>query len=126
MNKYLFFVLVIFGLSSCTVKDERYYRSNPRALQAALKLCPEQAPTGLTCQQLEQIAIPLNSLGHQLQYNPQEFGAKILKLQETIAQQKAQLAKNTQDKDLEKQLQENTNDLAERMAVVKWLESPES
>lgn len=126
MIKYLLLLITVFGLSSCTEKDAQYYRYHPKELEQVMKNCPDKAPKQVSCQQLEEIAIHLNSLGRQLQYNPQEFGGAIIKLQETIAQQKAELLKESQNKELQEDLNKNQSDLAQRMAVVRWLESPES
>ena len=131
MNRYLLLLLVILGLTSCTVKDEDYYRSNPKELEKAIKACPSQQPHGLTCQKVEDLGRRMNSLAYQLQYNPQGFGSKILKLQQLMVSQQAELEKNRLDKNgtvikLETSLNQNKLDLSERLAVVKWMESPAS
>jgi hypothetical protein len=56
----------------------------------------------------------------------QAFGNKILSLQQTIAQQKSELEKNNSNQELKTSLDKNEHDLVEFLAVVKWLESPES
>lgn len=125
MNKYLILILGLLGLTSCTVKDERYYQRHPQALQQAVKLCPNQHPNGMSCQQLMEIANRLNVLGYQLQYNPQRFGIKILSLQQTLADQHNELKKNNSDSQLKDGIDQNKRELADLLAVVKWLESPE-
>ncbi len=107
------------------MKNEQYYLSKPKELQKALKACPNQAPQGLSCQQLEQIGDRMNRLAYQLQSNPQAFGNKILALQQTIAAQQLELKKN-RTKELQASLAQNQHDLVDFLAVVKWLESPES
>lgn len=124
MNKRLVITLMALGLASCTVKDESYYRANPRELQQVIKNCPNAHPAQFSCEQAEQLANRMNSLAYQLQYSPQGFGNKILKLQETIAAQQLELAKKPSP-ELQQSLTENQKDLADFMAVVKWLESPE-
>lgn len=126
MNKYLVVTLIVLGLTSCSAKDEQYYRTHPKVLQQAMKDCPKKQPAGLSCQQIEKIAVQMNTLAYQLQYNPQGFGATILKLQETIASQQTQLTKNKANSEMHVDLEKNKKELAERLAVVKWLESPES
>lgn len=127
MSKYLVIILITLGLVSCQFKkDEQYYRSHPSELQSALKLCPNKQPDGLSCQQLEAIGKRMNSLAYQLQYNPQEFGNKILALQQVIAKQQMEIQKKTANAELQDSLEKNQNDLAYYLAVVKWLESPES
>lgn len=126
MNKYLV-VLIVLGLASCTAaKDEQYYRSHPKQLQEALKACPNQQPQGLTCPQIEELGGRLNNLAYQLQSNPQGFGHKILSLQETLAKQKSELKKNKTNTELKASVEQNKNKLADYLAIVKWLESPES
>jgi hypothetical protein len=126
MNKYLVMsLLVSLGLVSCGVKDEQYYRLNPKALEKAIKDCPNQQPQGLSCPQIVQLGNRLGNLAYQLQSSPQGFGTKILSLQQTIAAQEKEL-KSKENPELSKSLQVNKADLADFLAVVKWLESPES
>lgn len=126
MNKYLVVTLIVLGLTSCSAKDEQYYRTHPKVLQQAMKDCPNKQPSGLSCQQIEKVAVQMNTLAYQLQYNPQGFGAAILKLQQTIASQQIELTKSNANNELHLDLNKNKKELAERLAVVKWLESPES
>jgi hypothetical protein len=125
MNKCLVAILVILGLTSCTKKDEHYYQSHPNELQQAIKACPGRMPQGVTCDQLQTIAGRMNSLAYQLQSSPQGFGTKILALQEAIAKEEKQLKANG-NADLQAHIDRNQHDLAEHLAVVKWLESPAS
>lgn len=125
MNKYLMMILIIMGLTSCSEGGEQYYLSNPNELQKAMKSCPNQQPKGLSCPQLEQLGSRMNSLAYQLQLNPQAFGNKILAIQQTIAKQKLEL-KNGANSEIKSALEQNENDLADYLAIVKWLESPES
>lgn len=125
MNKCLAVVLALIGLTSCANKDNNYYRSHPKELQAAVKACPDQQPKGLTCQQIGKIADRMNRLGYQLQVNPQAFGGKILALQYNIAEQQLHLKKDANNAQLKASLDHNLHELAYLLAVVKWLESPE-
>ena len=127
MNKYLVMILVAaVGLVSCSVKDEAYYLSHPKELQQALKSCPTQQPQGASCDQLQQLGERLNQLAYQLQSSPQGFGSKILSLQETIAKQELELKDKKATPKIRASLVKNKNDLVDYLAVVKWLESPES
>lgn len=119
-------ILIALGLTSCNTKNEHYYQSHPKELQKALKECPDQVPQGLTCQQIEQVGKRMNSLAYELQASPQAFGNKILNLQQTIANQHTELKKNSNNQELKISLAQNQRDLADYLAVVKWLESPES
>lgn len=123
--KHVAVIAIILGLTACSVKNERYYLSHPQELQKALKVCPTRMSQELNCQQLEQIGNRMNRLAYQLQLNPQAFGNKILILQQVIANQRAELKKSL-DKELQVSLAQNEHDLVGYLAVVKWLESPES
>lgn len=124
MHKYLVIILVALSLISCTAKNEQYYRAHPKEIQKALESCPSQQPSGISCEQLQQLSKRMNSLGYQLQSNPQGFGAKILTLQHTIAIQEQQL-KGKPSSELNTSLAQNKHTLEEYLAIVKWLESPE-
>ncbi len=119
-------ILVALGLTSCTVKDKHYYQSNPKELQKALKACPDTKPEGLTCEELGDIGRQMNTLAYELQSSPQNFGSKILALQQTISSQKIELKKNQSNAELKTTIEKNEKELADLLAVVKWLESPES
>lgn len=124
MNKCLVMALVAaIGLVSCSVKDEQYYFSHPKELQQALKSCPAQKPQGISCEKLKHIGERMNNLAYQLQSNPQGFGSKILALQETIAKQEME---SKRAPEINASLTQNKHDLASYLAIVKWLESPES
>lgn len=77
MNKSLAVLFVILGLTSCSAKNEHYYRTHPNELQQAIKACPNRQPAGLTCEQLESLANRMNKLAYQLQLSPQGFGKKL-------------------------------------------------
>jgi hypothetical protein len=126
MNKCLIVILVLLGLTSCTKKDEHYYELHPHQLQQAVKSCLAQKIQGLTCDKLKEIANHMSSLAYQLQNSPQDFGAKILVLQETIAKQQRQLKQGTKEAGLKEDIAHNKRNLARHLAVVKWLESPAS
>lgn len=126
MNKYLVILFITLGLTACSEKNEQYYRSNPNELQTAMKGCPTVQPEGMNCKQIEALANRMNTLAYELQFNPQEFGNKILDIQQKIAKQKLDLAIDGKNEKLQADLKKNEHDLADYLAVVKWLESPES
>ncbi|MFT4059946.1 MAG: hypothetical protein QM652_10410 [Legionella sp.] len=126
MNKCLAAILIILGVTSCAKKDEFYYQTHPNELQQAIKACPGKTPQGFSCEELRVIAGNMNRLAYQLQNSPQDFGNKILSLQETLAKQEQQLKTEGGNAELKANITQNQRDLAEHLAVVKWLESPAS
>lgn len=102
------------------------YQLHPTLLQAALAQCPATPPTVLSCDQLNEIAVQVNVLASQLRSSPQGFGQIILSLQESIAKQELALQQGEQNQTALAALAENKRQLATRLAVVKWLESPVS
>lgn len=126
MMKYLFLLCTPLILVACATQDENYYRKNPQALQQAVKNCPNKSSSEVSCEQLMKLAENINELAYQLQINPQGFGKKILTLQENLAKQQADLQDNPNQPELRKMIEQNKQQLVERLAVVKWLESPES
>ncbi|RUR12367.1 hypothetical protein [Legionella sp. km772] len=125
MNKYIVLTLVTLGLVACGAKDEQYYRSHPKEIQKGLESCPAKQPEGMSCQQLQQLGQRMNNLAFQLQSSPQGFGAKILALQESLAKEEQELSIK-ESPELKQAIAQKKHTLAEYMAVVKWLESPES
>ncbi|CEG60662.1 hypothetical protein [Legionella micdadei] len=113
-------------LVACSTQDEQYYRTHPQALQEAIKNCPAEQPSRLKCEELAGIATSVNKLAFQLQANPQAFGKKILSLQETLATQQATLKANPNQPELRETVKKTEESLAECLAIVRWLESPES
>lgn len=73
---------------------------------------------------MQKLAQRMNNLAYQLQSNPQKFGAKILALQESIAQEEQQLTEKISP-DLKLSIKRKKYILSEYLSVVKWLESPE-
>lgn len=116
--------LLFCGLLSCSTQDEQYYLSHPKKLHEALNACPEQKGA-MSCAELRKIATRLDTLAYQLQASPQGFGAKILALQEEIAKQEKELKDNKQSPELKASIEQNKQDLAQYLVIVKWLESPE-
>ena len=116
--------LCLLGLSACSPENEQGYSVNPKALQQAMKQCPERAPKRMSCDQLGEVAIHVNALAYKLRMDQQAYGKDILALQETITEQRKTLEKNP-DKALNQRLKQNQKLLQEHLAVVRWLASPE-
>lgn len=123
MKSCLVFALIL-ALTACS-HNENDYRTNPEAMQQALKACPAKAPRGLSCTALEELAQRMNRLAYQLQNSPLAFGKKILNLQQKLSEQEKQLQISANTLKLKEDIQNNKLQLAEHLATVKWLESPE-
>ena len=120
------FLCVSFDVIACSKHDGAYYKINPKALQEAIKQCPNKAPKLVTCNELQNIAIKTNEFVYELRISPQAYGQTILNLQETIAKQASRLLTDEHQADLKESLDKNNQMLKERLAIVNWLESPES
>lgn len=120
----LFLGLLCMGFQACSSNNHNnqlYYRLHPDILQKTLEKCPEHSDSAVSCDELNVIAKEVNSLAYELQNDPQGFGKVILTLQQTIAKQEKETSKNNVEATIEK----NKQELASRLAIVKWLESPE-
>ncbi len=117
--------LLALFLTACSSDTEEYYRLHPMKLQEALKNCPQSAPQAMSCDTLAQLASQLNQLAYQLQSNPQGFGETILKSQEQLGRLEVELVHHQSDTALRARVNQEKRKIAEYLAVVKWLESPE-
>ena len=113
-------------MATCNAHDEHYYNLHPNELQKAIVECSKNQSAQENCEQLKETASQVNKLAYQLRLDPQEFGKKILSLQEKIAKQEASLRDASHPPELESLLIKNKQHLKERLAIVKWLESPAS
>lgn len=122
--------VLIFGLLLSSVFayafESEYFHLNPEALQKSLNECPHRAPEGVSCEQLSVIALDVNQLVSELKTDPQAFGYSILLLQQNIATQELKIKNNPSQPELITILEKDKLELAHRMAIVKWLESPAS
>lgn len=125
MKKSVLLMLFVFTCTACSTHDERYYSLHPKALQSAMTQCPEHALGALSCDQLKTIALRINQLAYLLREDQQGYGKKIISLQESRDVQVKQVHDNPNQPELKKALDETLRHLEERLAVVKWLESPE-
>ena len=126
MIKYILLLVASLWVAACAAHDERFYSLHPKALQQAIEKCPQHQPRDISCEQLKNIASRVNESAYQLRVNPQEYGQKILTLQEMIGKQEAALQKEANQPEIQSSLVENKRQLQDRLAIVKWLESPES
>ncbi|MFZ4076579.1 MAG: hypothetical protein ACOYKA_01210 [Legionellaceae bacterium] len=109
MVRYVFFLSVALILSACSGHDVRYYTLNLKALDAALAKCPSHPPAQVSCEQLDVIAQRMNQLAYLLRSDQQAYGLSILHLQKSRVEHDSVSKREA---------------LAERLAVVKWLQSP--
>ncbi len=123
MIKYAVLMMMPLLANACA-HDEAYYRVHMPQLQTVLNKCPDSAPVGVSCVQLQKIALRANELGDELRSDPQGFGQKILALQEIMSQDNASLKKNHHQPALQESIAQHQTQLDERLAIVKWLESP--
>ncbi len=122
--KCLGFLALILGLSACSNEGDSNYATRPKALQEALKRCPDQSPKHVSCEKLSEIAVHVNALAYKLRADQQAYGKDILALQETITEQRRNLEKNPNQRELQQSLKQNQKSLQEHLAVVRWLASP--
>jgi len=120
MIKYFLFVLSILALTSCEARDQQYYRVHPEKLEQAIKHCPAEHPSDISCEQLNIVAIDLNLLIQERNDNPLLFGKRIMALQTQLTEQ--QQASKPDSKAIAATQQE----LRQRLAVIRWLTSPTS
>lgn len=117
--------VMLLGLSACSPENEQKYSTNPKALQQALKQCPDHSPKKISCEQLSNISMRVNQLAYKLRLDQQAYGKDILALQSMITEQRSALEKNPNKAELHQNLKDNQRLLQEHLAVVRWLASPE-
>lgn len=126
MIKYLIILLPLLA-AGCNkpVRDVHYYSTHPAELQEAIEDCPDTHPEGISCEQINDCATYANEMISEFHYNRQIFGQKILELQKSLHELSRELS---QHRPHSYHLQENFDIkkmlLNERLAIVKWLESP--
>lgn len=116
--------IISLWITTGFAQDEHYYSVHPDALRKVIVDCPKKQANNISCEQLNHLATQLNELAYQLRSDPQGYGKRILALQETIAKQETALDNTSEQAELVPLLNENKLRLEQRIAVVKWLESP--
>lgn len=117
--------VLCFLLVGCFSQDLDYYRVHPEVLRAALQHCPKVQPRAVSCYQLAKLARSMNSLARELQQNPQSFGHQTILLQNKLSSLQGEFKNNPQQTQLQHDISETKQDIADRNAVIRWLESPE-
>lgn len=124
--KYIVLIIASLWMAISFAHDEHYYSVHPNVLQKAIETCATKQPSDVSCETLKNIASRVDESAYQLRINPLEYGKIILSLQETIAKQEVALREGSNQHGLQLSLNENVQHLQERLAIVKWLESPAS
>ena len=122
MRFAVLFSLCLFSLSGCSEKSSSYYWEHPQQLRDALTACQNQHANP-NCEKLYQIGYSMNVLALELQSNPQRFGSTLMKLQMELAEKKQAQAPSKQS--THSLLEPIEQEIQQRLAVIKWLESPE-
>lgn len=125
MRYVILFCSCIGILTGCSEKPSSYYWKHPQVLRDALSQC-QQNRESPTCKKLSSIGYSMNTLGQELQANPQAYGKTILNLQMELAKERAkkQHAGEVSDQSTDT-LEPIEQEIEQRLAVIKWLESPE-
>ncbi|MDF1756907.1 MAG: hypothetical protein P1U74_01220 [Legionellaceae bacterium] len=116
--------LVFFLSCSAFAEDANFYKMNPQKIQKELTSCPKKHLNGVSCDELNGIASHINDLAISLQLDPQGYGITILKMQEKLAKMIDLENKQQNDVELLAEINKNQQDINERLAIIKWLESP--
>ena len=124
MLRYVLLVSISIMLTACQAKDDQYYRLHPQKLQAALNDC-SSTNDSKHCQRLRKIGFEVNQLAYKLQSQPQAFGQKIIALQVELVKLHERYSEKKNDETM-KEIEQNQALLEQHLAIVKWLESPES
>lgn len=111
----MFGVLVALIAGCQQVRDDAYYLTHPEALFSELTLCKTDSSIRKTCEHLGSLAMVIQKIAVTLQEDPFLFGQEIIKLEMSCA--------NSEIKQQEKT--ECNDNLKTKLAVIKWLESPE-
>lgn len=114
---WLVSILSLCLIGGCTSHQAAYYRHHPQAVFKALQACASgKQHLDPSCQDLESMAQVLRKWVSEVQSNPQSFGQEIIQTQIRCAAVTLSEAEKMRCH----------HDLEMRLAVVKWLESPES
>ena len=122
-KRYSLCVFLFLCAGVCFANSDLDLSLHPKKLQESIEKCNILAQSTPECEHLHKMAVRVNSLAYELRMNPQAYGQKILSLQVAIAKQidKPQSSANTQS-EIHPTLEQ---ELRERLAIIKWLESPE-
>lgn len=124
MSKFSILIFSVFLLTGCYAHNENYFRQHPGELKAAMERCPNQQPAQISCDEMATLAAGINQLAYDMQVDPQGFGKRIISLQEELVKQETALTTTPAQPTLKKNIQQNKQQLAEYLAIVKWLQSP--
>ncbi len=124
INYIILMSMLMCANSYAATHDETFYRLHPGELQVAIELCPAKHPASISCEQLNRCAARVNVLMSELHYDRQGFGQHILRLQEDMDKLKLSFKTTYDQNEIQASIDKNNMQLNERLAIVKWLESP--
>ncbi len=113
--------LFLFGCSQ--QHDAYYYASHPKALQEALGHCPNRAPSGLSCDELQKIAEKMSGLVDAFRRDQLGYGRDIMALQEQANAYRQTLHAHPDASTLES-LKQVEAKIQEHLLPIQWLTSP--
>ena len=106
LSRILILGICICFVLGCQRKPIKYYVAHPEGLQKSIEQCNNEITSSEYCQNIFKLARKINNLTLELQTDPQEFGERIIALQQKTS--------SKYEKD----------ELALRIAIVGWLEAP--
>ena len=106
----VYYSVVIFLMTTTIALAWPNNTLDPKALEDKASVCDPLIDGKKVCSRLRHKSERLNRFAYELRVNPLKYGTKVLALQEKLKDPLASSKSNRQ--------------LKERLAVIKWLESP--
>lgn len=125
LNKFLY-ILLFFGSISLAAQVD-YNKLDLKQLKQDLESCPKLEPgSGISCLELREVAQRINDLVVEMQLDRQGFGRLILDEQVQLAKQLELREQHGGTPDLDTKIENLQQNINERLAIIKWLESPKN
>jgi hypothetical protein len=121
--KYILLGAITIFANICQAQSKSDLSLTPWALQPEIEKCVNAKVNSPECQNIVLIANTINALVLEMQQSPQGYGLSILNLQMRIAEAMRQ-NQQTKDPALDAQIQQEKHELAMRLAIIRWLQSP--
>lgn len=103
-----------------------WFGEHPEALQKVIADCPHKQPKNISCKKLQEIGLRLNNFIFKFQTDAQNYGQDILNLQNKIVLEEEELTKSPESDALKLAIEKDKMEVGERLAIVRWLASPEA